>query len=70
MPGRDGFDLIRAVRSKGLTAQKLPALALTAFARTDDRRRVLMSGFQLHLAKPADPRELAASVASLASRIP
>ena len=46
----------------------LPAAALTAFARNEDRRRVLASGFQLHLSKPIEPTELLAAVASLAGR--
>ena len=68
MPGRDGFELIREVRALGHTFQTLPAVALTAFARADDRRKSLLAGFQLHLSKPVDPRELTAAIASLAGR--
>jgi PAS domain S-box-containing protein len=66
MPGGDGFALIRDVREGASTY--LPALALTAFARAEDRVRVLAAGFDAHLPKPADPLELAATVASLARR--
>ncbi len=68
MPDQDGHDLIRQVRAGGRNAKDLPAIALTAFAHKDDRRRVLLSGFQVHVAKPADPHELTALVASLAGR--
>ena len=66
MPGRDGYDLIRTLRLRGLSAQSLPALALTAFARHDDARRALEAGFQAHLAKPADAGRLVHAVAQLA----
>jgi CheY-like chemotaxis protein len=46
----------------------VPAAALTALARVEDRRRALLAGFQTHLAKPVDPEELLATVASLARR--
>jgi PAS domain S-box-containing protein len=68
MPGLDGYELIRAVRSRGCSARDVPAIALTAFARTEDRRRALMAGFQIHVAKPVDANELTAVVASLAGR--
>jgi CheY-like chemotaxis protein len=71
MPDRDGYELIRYVRSLAETAGgKVPALALTAFARTEDRSRALMAGFQMHAAKPVEPAELVAMVASLARRPP
>jgi PAS domain S-box-containing protein len=69
MPGMDGYELIRLVRS--LPTQqggKTPALALTAFARSEDRRRAMLAGFQIHLSKPVEPPELVATVASLAGR--
>jgi PAS domain S-box-containing protein len=66
MPDEDGYDLIRRVRAAGFTAKQLPAVALTAFAQKEDRRRVLQAGFQVHVAKPVDPHELIALVASLA----
>jgi CheY-like chemotaxis protein len=46
----------------------VPALALTAYARTEDRVRALEAGFQMHIPKPVDPSELAAAVASLGGR--
>ena len=67
MPGRDGYDLIREVRllppNRG---GSVPAAALTAYARAEDRRRLLDAGFSMHLAKPVEPAELLAVVASLA----
>lgn len=68
MPNEDGYDLIRQVRSGGRTAAQMPAVALTAFARSEDRKRALLAGFQTHVAKPVDPQELVAVVASLAGR--
>jgi PAS domain S-box-containing protein len=67
MPEQDGYDLIRQVRAN-YSAKQLPAAALTAFARTEDRKRALLAGFQTHIAKPVDPAELTAAVASLAGR--
>jgi signal transduction histidine kinase/ActR/RegA family two-component response regulator len=67
MPDRDGYDLIRQVRGR-VAAKALPAVALTAFARSEDRRRALLAGFQTHVAKPVDPAELVAVVASLVER--
>ena len=69
MPGEDGYDLIRKIRSR--TQEEgghVPALALTAFARSDDRRRAISAGFHMHLAKPVEPVELVTMVASLARR--
>jgi signal transduction histidine kinase/DNA-binding response OmpR family regulator len=66
MPGDDGFALIRAVRSWVEAEPPLPALALTAYARTEDRDRALAAGFQMHLAKPVEPRQLLEAVARLA----
>jgi CheY-like chemotaxis protein len=69
MPVEDGYGLIRKVRK--LSKQNgghTPALALTAYARTEDRVRALSEGYQVHLAKPVDRFELAAVVASLGHR--
>lgn len=69
MPGEDGYDFIRRLRQ--LSAEeggRTPAAALTAFARAEDRTRALRAGFQTHVAKPVEPTELTAVVASLASR--
>ena len=66
MPEMDGYELIRRVRALAPDeGGRLPALALTAYARTDDRVRVLTSGYQMHVPKPADPVELATVVARL-----
>lgn len=62
MPGQDGYSLIRSLRSQGIQS---PAVALTAFARADDRIRALQAGFQAHLPKPFEPMELVAMIASL-----
>jgi signal transduction histidine kinase/ActR/RegA family two-component response regulator len=67
MPGEDGYDFIRQVRAKH-SAKELPAAALTAFARVEDRKRALRAGFQTHVSKPVDPEELTAVIASLAGR--
>jgi PAS domain S-box-containing protein len=69
MPEVDGFELIRRIRSSSDPATRdLPAAALTAFARSEDRTRALQAGFEMHLAKPVDPGELVASVATLVRR--
>ena len=68
MPGQDGYDLIRQVRGLGHTVKDLPAVALTAFAHKDDRRRALLAGFQVHVSKPVDPHDLIAVVGSLSGR--
>jgi PAS domain S-box-containing protein len=68
MPERDGYDFIQAVRRMPPPLRTVPAAALTALARLEDRKRALLSGFQTHLAKPVDPAELVATVASLAGR--
>ena len=65
MPNRDGYAFMRGVRRQGLTT---PALALTAFARDEDRASSIQAGYQMHLRKPVDPAELIAAVASLAGR--
>ncbi len=59
MPGTDGYELIRRVRTlTGVRAAAIPAIALTAYARDEDRRRALEAGFQTHVAKPVEPAEL------------
>jgi CheY-like chemotaxis protein len=69
MPDMDGFELIARVRSStDADVRDTPAAALTAFARSDDRTKALKSGFEMHLAKPVDPGELVASVATLVKR--
>lgn len=69
MPGQDGYDLIRRVRMLGEDASRVPAVALTALSRLEDRTRALLAGYQSHLAKPVDPNELMLTVASLAGRL-
>lgn len=69
MPDEDGYSLISKIRA--LPAERggqIPAAALTAYARAEDRMRVLRSGFQFHLPKPVDSAELVTVVASLAGR--
>ncbi len=67
MPELDGYGLLRRMRA-AYGADPIPAIALTAFARAEDRTRALREGFRLHLAKPVEPAELVASVASVAGR--
>jgi signal transduction histidine kinase/CheY-like chemotaxis protein len=66
MPGTDGYAFIRGLRRRGVTT---PAVALTAFARAEDRIRSIQAGFQFHLAKPIEPAELMTVVASLSGRL-
>jgi PAS domain S-box-containing protein len=67
MPAMDGFELIERIRhSTDPGLRDLPAAALTAYARSEDRAKALRSGFDLHLAKPIDPAELVAAVGALA----
>lgn len=70
MPRTDGFALLRRIRALGPTrGGRVPAIALTAFARAEDRTRALRAGFLVHVAKPVDPSELVATVASVAGRV-
>jgi CheY-like chemotaxis protein len=69
MAEMDGFELIRRIRGSESGIRDTPAAALTAFARSEDRTKALRSGFEMHLAKPVDPAELVASVATLARRV-
>ena len=70
MPVHDGFELMRAIRAlPPEQGGRVPAAALSAFARSEDRRRAMMCGFQTHVAKPVEPPELLAVVASLAGRV-
>jgi CheY-like chemotaxis protein len=67
MPDHDGYDLIQRIRSlEAAAGTSTPAIALTAFARSEDRTRALMAGYQMHLAKPVEAAELVATVASVA----
>jgi PAS domain S-box-containing protein len=68
MPGQDGFELMEAVRRRGPErGGSIPAGALTAYVRSDDRQRVFDAGFQMHLGKPIDPGELVSAVEELRS---
>jgi signal transduction histidine kinase/CheY-like chemotaxis protein len=69
MPTMDGYEFIRLVRQEIASAERMPAAAITAFARSEDRRRALLAGYQTHIPKPVEPSELTAVVASLAGRI-
>ena len=66
MPDRDGFDLIAAIRQLAPPARDVPMAALTAYAKLEDRNRVLNAGFRAHLAKPLDPADITAVVEELA----
>ncbi len=67
LPEIDGYELIRRIRQLDPSeGGRIPAVALTAHASSEDRTRALRAGFQAHIAKPVDPRELVASIASLA----
>jgi signal transduction histidine kinase/DNA-binding response OmpR family regulator len=69
MPHEDGYSLIRKLRKLRLKlAREIPAVALTAYATDDDRERALSAGFQMHVAKPIEPKELVRSIAGAAGR--
>ncbi len=69
MPGQDGYSLIRKVRALGPElGGKTPAVALTAFGRSEDRIRSLAADFNIHVSKPVDPAELTAIIASIIGR--
>ncbi|MEP6916989.1 MAG: ATP-binding protein, partial [Acidobacteriota bacterium] len=69
MPRMDGFELIARIRRRAdPMVRDLPAAALTAYARSEDRAKALRSGFQIHLSKPIDPGELMAAIAALTRR--
>jgi CheY-like chemotaxis protein len=67
MPDKDGYELIREIRAtQAAPIATMPAAAVTACVRDDDRQRALDAGFQMHLAKPVHPAALARAVATLA----
>ena len=69
MPQVDGYDFLRQVRLlKAESGGRIPAIALTAFARFGGPDAALMSGYQVHVAKPVEPAELVATVASVMGR--
>jgi signal transduction histidine kinase/ActR/RegA family two-component response regulator len=66
MPGEDGYSFIRRIRAlPPERGGRVPAVALTAYVKADDRRRALEAGFQTHVGKPVDPEELALVIAGL-----
>ena len=68
MPGRDGYSLIKEIRAREketMTSEHLPAIALTAYGRVEDRVEVFSAGFDSHVVKPVDPAELAAVIKRL-----
>jgi signal transduction histidine kinase/ActR/RegA family two-component response regulator len=69
MPGEDGYSLIRKVRAlEADRGGRIPAVALTAYARAEDRMQALSAGYSMHVPKPVEPAELAVVIASLARR--
>jgi CheY-like chemotaxis protein/two-component sensor histidine kinase len=66
MPTEDGYSLMRRIRMLSGEAGRIPAIALTAYARAEDRAKALQAGYQMHLAKPVEPVKLVEMVASLA----
>jgi len=68
LPLESGYDLIQKIRSLPSDTSGIPAVALTAFATEKDRQRALSSGFQVHLAKPVEPRELIRAIEQLVRR--
>jgi signal transduction histidine kinase/CheY-like chemotaxis protein len=65
MPDMDGYELIRRVREMRPGGGAMPAIAVTAYARAEDRQRSLLAGYHMHLSKPIEARELIAGIASL-----
>ncbi|HEY8507035.1 MAG TPA: response regulator, partial [Steroidobacteraceae bacterium] len=66
MAGADGYQLIQQVRAlPDERIARIPAIAVTAYARAEDRRKMLLAGFQMHISKPVEPQELIAGIASL-----
>jgi CheY-like chemotaxis protein len=69
MPQMDGYELLRRMRTLGISrGGRIPAIALTAFARSEDRTRALRAGFLVHVSKPVEPSELIATVAAVSGR--
>ena len=68
MPGMDGYQFMRRMRTGEMHQRRIPALGLTAFARAEDRKKAMLAGYQTHLAKPFDIAELVLVVAGLVGR--
>jgi CheY-like chemotaxis protein len=74
MPDEDGYKVLERVRAleteRGVApSDQIPAIALTALGRSEDRLRALAAGFRMHVAKPVEPAELAMVIASLSDRV-
>ena len=67
MPDVDGYQLLRSLRARG--EARFPAIALTAFARPEDRTDTLLAGYVAHVSKPVEPAELIATVAAVSGRV-
>jgi CheY-like chemotaxis protein len=66
LPGADGYDLLQQIRASNVADRgAIPAIALTAYARSEVRMRALTAGYQVHIAKPVESNELVAAIASL-----
>ncbi len=66
MPEIDGYEFLRRARALDAARQgAIPAIAITAYARPEDRQRSLLAGYHMHLSKPIEARELIAGMASL-----
>jgi CheY-like chemotaxis protein len=71
LPDEDGYGLIRQIRqSEAEHGGFLPAVALTGYARAEDRARILAAGFQSHVTKPVEPAELTAAIAAITHHLP
>jgi hypothetical protein len=69
MPNEDGFSFIRRLRAMSDSSEPLaPAIALTAYASSEDSKRTLAAGFQIHVPKPLEPDQLVTAVATLVGR--
>jgi PAS domain S-box-containing protein len=69
LPDVDGYELVHQIRASSAVSRGIPAIALTAYARAEDRMRAMRAGYQVHIAKPVEPAELLAAVASFAGLV-
>jgi CheY-like chemotaxis protein len=65
MPDMDGYQLMQEIRKLPEAVARIPSIAVTAYARAEDRQRSLLFGYQMHIAKPVDARELVAAISGL-----
>jgi CheY-like chemotaxis protein len=65
MPDRDGYALVHSLRTRDDAQRAIPVIAVSAYARSDDRDRSMAAGFQAHLTKPVDPEELTRTLAAM-----